>query len=251
MSKQLEIQTREEMPMAAPSPAQMMQQMIKSGVTAENVAAFKELAELSWRFEERDAKRQFAAAFVRLQKKLPVIVASSVIPNRGKYERFEDVMKVVGPLLAEEGFSVSFSQEQNENRITATCHLMHEAGETHTNPFTVRVGGRADSETQADCKASTTAKRNALLQALNIVIRQDCLQSEDDPRNEGGFITEEQAEELQRRVAETESNELAFLKFCGVSAIAGKPSLTHYKSIGSNRYDAADEMLRRKEQAGR
>lgn len=222
---------------------QMLQTVIQGGVTQENAAAFEKLIELHWKMQERDAEKAFNAAFVALQKDMPVIVASSVIPNRGKYERFEDIMKVLSPLLAKHGFSVSFSNDFKESRIIETCKLAHVEGHSQSNSFAVRVGGKSDSETQADCKAATTAKRNALLNALNIVIRQDCLQDEDsDPRNEGSAITQAQAFELERRVHETNSDVEAFLKLAGAS---------QFGEIMSGKYAMLDMMLKRKEAKGR
>ena len=191
-----------------------------------------------------DAASQFNTAFVALQGDMPTIVAKTVIPNRGKYEKFEDLMQVVGPLLTRHGFTVSFSQDFKENRILEICTLSHCGGHSRSNSFAVRAG-RADSDTQADCKASTTAKRNALCNALNIVIRQDCLNEENDAGIEGDpteFITPEQAEELSRRVNETNSNKAAFLQFARA---------TSFETIPAARYDELDAMLRRKEQAGR
>ena len=193
------------------------------------------------RMETRDAEKQFNAAFVKLQSELPTIVASSEIPNRGKYERFEDVMRQISPMLTANGFCVSFSQSTEGNRIVATCHLRHIGGHSHPNSFGVRVGGKADSETQADCKASTTAKRNALLQALNIVIRQDCLTDEEhDASIEGGTITEEQAKDLELRVAATNSDQKAFLDFAGAKTFA---------EIRTGKYHELDKILKRKERA--
>lgn len=235
-----------------PTPSDMLQAIVKGGITPENVTVFEKALDICYRMEQRNAEKAFAAAFVALQSEMPTIVAKTIIPNRGKYEKFEDVMEVVGPLLAKHGFSVCFSQDFKEARITVICNLMHIGGHRRENPYTTRVSGKADSETQADSKASTTAKRNSLLQALNIVIRQDFLQDEDDdPRNEGTLITPAQAEELQRRVIDTESNELAFLKLAGINAISGQPNLSHYKAIMSNKYSMLDEMLQKKESRGR
>ena len=78
-----------------PSPAAMMQAMIEKGVTQENAAAFKELVLLSEHMEERRAARDFNEAFVRLQAELPTIVAKTIIPNRGKYEKYEDILKML------------------------------------------------------------------------------------------------------------------------------------------------------------
>ena len=221
----------------APNVADMLQAVVQQGITTENVAAFGELVKLYERMEERNAEKAFTAAFVALQADLPVIVASTPIPNRGKYERFEDVMKVVGPLLQKHNFTVSFSMDFRDGRILETCQLKHVGGHSQSNSFAVRTR-KADSDTQADCMAATTAKRNALLNALNIVIRQDCLSDESDARNEGANITAEQADELARRVAETNSNRDAFLKFAGAAK---------FSEIASSKYPVLDSFLRRKE----
>lgn len=192
-----------------------------------------------------DSERQFNRAFVSLQGEMPVITAKSEIPNRGKYAKFEDIMKEVGPLLFKYGFTVSFSQDFKENRILETCTLSHAAGHSRANSFAVRSGGRADSDTQADCKASTTAKRNAFCNALNIVITQDCLTNEDDVGIEGdpnAFITPDQAFELERRAKETNSSISAFLQFAKAKT---------FVTIPANRYTDLDQMLRRKESNGR
>lgn len=222
--------------LAALSIEQVFHAVLEKNISADQIQVAKQLLAM-------DAERQFNIAFNALQASLPVIVAESIIPNRGKYQRFEDVMRDVGPLLVKNGFSVSFSNMNENNKITEACHLSHIGGHTRANSFTVRAGGKADSEVQSDCKAATTAKRNALLNALNIVIRQDCLQDEDnDPRNEGSEITPEQAFELERRVVETNSDKVAFLKLAGAN---------EFTEIMSGKYAMLDGMLKRKEAKGK
>jgi hypothetical protein len=209
------------------------QAVITGNLDSAKLAVLKDLLAM-------DAQRRFDLAFAALQADLPVIVAKTVIPNRGKYERYEDLLEVVGPLLSKHKITLAFSQEVKENRIVLTCILSH-AGHTRTNGFAVRTGGKSDSDTQADCKAATTAKRNALCNALNIVIRQDVLDEEHDATIEGdpnAYVTREQAEELSRRVAETNSNREAFLQFCGAKS---------FFEIPASRYAEADAMMRRKE----
>ena len=221
--------------------AKMLEAVLKGGVTADNVGAVEKLVELYERMQTKDAEKQFNSAFVALQHDIPVIVASSIIPNRGKYERFEDVMRIVGPLLIKHGFSVSFSMDFKENRIVETCHLRHVAGHSQSNSFAVRSGGKADSETQADCKAATTAKRNALLNCLNIVIRQDVLQNEDgDASLEGSPISQDKILYLQEQVRETGSDESRFLKLAGVN---------RYEDITTGSYDVLVRALAAKARA--
>lgn len=199
-----------------PSTGELLRAVIDRGVTAESVAVVERLVALKERQEERDAEKAFNSAFVALQQELPVIVAKTVIPNRGKYERFEDLCSVVNPLLVKHGFSIAFSQDAKDNRVIETCHLRHMSGHSQANSFAVRVG-RADSETQADCKAATTAKRLALCNALNIVIRQDRDQNEDDATHEGAFIAPDKVQYLRERLAEVGGNEAAFLAIAGAS----------------------------------
>ncbi len=220
-----------------PNVAQMMSAIIERGVTSENVAALEKVIELYERMETRNAEKAFNAAFVALQAELPVIVAETIIPNRGKYQRFEDVMRDVGPLLVKHGFTVSFSMQAQDNRITETCQLKHIGGHSQANSFSVRVGGRADSETQADCKAATTAKRNALLNCLNIIIRQDAFSGEEDPTQDGAPISWEHVAFLKEQVKETKADEAAFLKFAGVH---------DYHEIGTLRYDSLVAALEKK-----
>ena len=218
---------------------QVFRAVIEQNINPEKVAVMKELLAMS-------AEREFNTAFVKLQSELPVIVAMTVIPNRGKYARFEDVMDKISKHLAANGFSVSFSQDFKENRTVETCTLRHAGGHSQANSFAVRTtGGRSDSDAQADCKASTTAKRNALLNCLNIVVRQDCLTSEHDAAIEGDptqFITPAQAEELEKRAQLTNSNLPAFLKFAGASK---------FSEIAAHKYAELDTMLARKERLGK
>ena len=217
--------------------AQMLSAIVEKGVSPDNMAVVERMMALYERQQEKQAGIAFNAAFCALQSDLPVIVASSIIPNRGKYEKFEDIMKVVGPLLVKHGFTISFSMDFKETRILETCHLRHAQGHSQSNSFAVR-SGKADSDTQADCKAATTAKRNALLNCLNIVIRQDTLQDEEnDASIEGSPISWEQSETLREMVKETRSDEAAFLRFAQASK---------YEEIMSGKYDLLFRALDKK-----
>jgi hypothetical protein len=213
--------------------------IIAGGVTPANVEALGKLADIYERMQLKEAEKAFNSAFVALQADLPVIVAQTVIPNRGKYERFEDVMHTVGPLLKKHGFSVSFSMTANEGRVIETCHLRHIAGHSQSNSFAVRTG-KADSDTQADCKAATTAKRNALLNCLNIVIRQDMMQTEDDARNDGPPISFDEQQYLREQIEEKGAKLEAMLKMAGAETI---------ETIGKNIYPVLLRALAMKKPA--
>lgn len=221
--------------------AAMLQAVIDKGVTGESVAAVEKLVGLYERMQDRDAERQFASAFVGLQSEMPKVQATRPVPNndgtiRYRYAPFEDVMNQVQPALQKYGFTVSFSSRFEEGRVIQTCTLQHAGGHKRTNEFAARIGKGppGSSESQGDGAASTYAKRFALCDALNIVIGH----IDNDAQAEGGLVTKEQAEELERRLKMVNGNVAKFLAF------ANAPS---FAKIRSNMYPICDEFLAKKE----
>jgi hypothetical protein len=232
------------MQVAAPSVAGMLQAVIDRGVTAENVAAVEQIVKLYEHMQEKDAEKLFAQAFNALQTEMKRVRAMKAVPNndgsvRYRFAPYEDIMEQVRPMLEKHGFTVTFSTDYAEGRLVKSCTLQHIGGHSKTNKFAVRIGSGPPkaTESQADGAASTYAKRFALCDALNITIETDS-----DARAEGGPITPEQADELARRVAETNSNREAFLKLAGAASFA---------EIGAAKYSILDEMLTRKERKGK
>lgn len=223
-----------------PTVADMLQAVIEKGVTQENVAAVGEIVKLYERMEDKKAERAFAEAFVALQGEMPAVKAVQPVPNRDgtlryKFAPYEEIMDQVAPMLKKHGFTVTFSTDFAEGRLIKTCTLQHVGGHSKENKFAVRIGSGPPgaTETQADGAASTYAKRFALCDALNIVLDKDV-----DARAEGAAITPEQADELERRVALTNSNREAFLKFAGAKS---------YKEIPESKYAILDSFLAKKE----
>lgn len=223
-----------------PTAGQMMQSMIQAGITTENVAAFKELVLLQERAEDRNAKRQFAAAFSALQAELPPVQAMKPVPNndgsiRYKYAPYEEVLKQVKPYLDKHGFSLRFSQRIDGTRVIITCMLLHKGGHAEQNEFACRIGQGPPkaNESQADGAASSYAQRGALCDALNIVVRQDT-----DANIEGGTISAEEAADLRVRAKKVGADEAAFLKLAGA---------TSFETISDAKFEVVDEWLRGKE----
>lgn len=224
----------------SPSPLDMLQAMVQRGVTTENAAAFEQLVKLSEHMEDRQAEKEFAAAFKALQSEMTRVKATKPVPNndgsvRYNFAPYEEIMEQVRPLLEKHGFTVSFSTDFAEGRLIKSCTLQHVGGHSKVNKFAVRIGSGPPkaSEAQADGAASTYAKRFALCDALNIVCEKDS-----DARAEGGVISKAQADDLRRRVRETASNEADFLKFAGAAT---------FEQIMEGRYATLDAALRRKE----
>ena len=217
----------------------MLAKAIDAGLTRDNAETMEKLVGLYERMQEKDAERQYNAAFNAMQAEIPEFEADGIIPNRGKYLRFETAMHKLKPILARHGFSISFTQTTDEKRVTSTCHLRHNAGHSVPTTFAVRFGGKADTETQADCKASTTAQRYALKHALGLIIHQEM--SEDaDAALDGGTIAPEKAKELEERCLAAGVDIVRFLKFAGAD---------NFSSIASGKLAAVESALSRKEGA--
>lgn len=222
----------------------LISQVIERGITQENVAALEKLADLYERLQDKDAERQFAAAFVALQAEIPGIEATKPVPNkdgtiRYRFAPYEVIMEAVRPVLLKHGFTLTFSSDVKEGRVIQTCTLQHVGGHKRSNSFGARIGHGPPgaSEAQGDGAASSFAKRYALCDALNIVIETD-----QDARAEGSAtpITKDEAHYLKELVAETKSDEAAFLKFSGAAT---------YAEIGADRYDRLAAMLHKKQRA--
>lgn len=232
-----------------PSVAAMLGKIIDKGITTENVSALEALVGLYDRMQAKEAEKQFNAAFVDLKKALPQINATKPVPNndgtvRYRYAPLEEIDAEIRPLALQFGFTYSFSEgEQQPDRITKILTIYHVGGHSRSNAFTVRRSAPPKAtDTQADGSTHSYAKRGALCDGFGIIIDHD-----DDARMIGKPISKAQAAELAARVTNTKSDEIAFLKFAGVEPSTPQVLLSDYEQISDERFDALDEILRRKE----
>jgi len=243
-----ELTTREAMPLATqptePSIAMILQAAVQGGVTKDNVEVVERLMAMHKEMRSDDDRRDFARALAALQAECQPVAASKAVPNkdgtvRYKYAPFEGIMKSVSPLLARNGFSVTFDTQIVENRVTVTCTLMHVSGHSQSNKFACRIGQGPpmSSDAQGDGAATTYAKRFALCAALNIVVEQDS-DGADDARNVGEVIDWKDAVELKERVQNCGADVKAFLTYAGAKT---------FEDIQKNRLEALHKMLCKKE----
>lgn len=240
------IAKREELPLdvARPQPtvADMLTIVLEKGLSSDNVQAFKELVQLHREEVKLNAEKEFAAAFVKLQSELPVIQGARPIPDKNgnvkfRYANFEDIDLIVRPICLRNGFTYAFRETGIEaGRVTVTMTLTHSGGHSREIPYSVRIGSGPPgaNESQADGSGHTYAQRGAIESGLALRV----VSAREDARNEGGPITAEQAEELARRVAETNSDRAAFLKLAGAA---------NFSAIPSGKYEMLDSLLTKKE----
>lgn len=221
------------------SVAGMLHAVIERGVTQDNVAALEKLCDLYERMQTKAAEKDFAVAMVALQSETIRVQATKAVDVKNGVPRYtfapyEEIMRVVQPMLTRHGFSITFDTKIESDRLWSSCTLTHSSGISRVNQFAVRfTTPPGSSNAQGDMSTKSYAKRGALCDALNITIDHD-----DDARAEGGLLSPSLAEELKLRVRATGSDEAKFLKFAGAAS---------FEEIREAKYPMLDDFLSRKE----
>ena len=226
---------------------QIVQKVIDSGVTAEGVNVVKELLAMQERIEDRNAKKEYAAALVDLQSETGKIPATKGVPDNDRKIRYhfapyEDLMDRVQPLLTKYGFAMSFNTREGDGKVTAICTLTHRGGHSEANEFTVRTSPPPKtSPAQQDGATFTYAKRFALIQRLNLVttgVDNDADGRIPTGENGGETVSFKQAAELREWAENLDADIPSMLKWAGADS---------FENIPASRYEAIVAVLKKKE----
>jgi hypothetical protein len=187
-----------------------------------------------------NARRAYDAAFAEMQPSLPIIEKKGTIKTNekdenknktgrqvamAKYAKFEDIIEGIADTLKQYGFALSFKIAQpTPDRVSVTCTLSHREGHREETTFALPIDtSGAKNNVQGWGSSVSYAKRYTACALLNIAARGE----DDDGRSaeNGGFISDEQADELLRLIQESGSNPASFLKIAraeNVSEILAK-----------------------------
>ena len=171
----------------------------------------------------QEAKAAFDADFSALQVELPTIEEKGVmLSNFGRqvatYARWDDINRVIKPILAKRGFSLRFKTGHEGDRIAVTCGLHHVAGhvEEATLLLPVEMSGGKNA-VQAIGSSTSYGKRYTASALLNLTSS-----GEDDDGVAAGQtarVSAEQVLELRKLVAEVGANENRLLALLGIDAL--------------------------------
>jgi len=228
----------------------ILEAAVRGGVTSENVAVVKELVAMRREELALEAKARFNRAFFKLRQEIASMdfYADKAAMNGDAvaytYCSEKELSSKLEPVLFKHGFAMLFGQRDEGEKLVAIITLVHEEGHEETREYSVRAGGtnRMKDATAADTGATTSAWRHLVIKMFGIKSR---IREEDDARNLGEQnvkITAEQANELEHRVALTNSDKAAFLQFAGA---------TSFKDITAAKFGSLDAILKRKEKAGK
>ena len=244
------VQPSQDVARIAPTSLDILDAAVRGGITSENVAVVKEIIAMRREEVAHESKAKFNRAFFELKQEISGMefyadkaakTDSGVIVYR--YCSEKELAGGLEPVLFRHGFAMLFGQRDERERTVAMITLIHKDGHEETREYSVRSGGtnRMKDATAADTGATTSAWRHLVIKMFGLKSR---IREEDDARNmgDGGKITTEQADELERRVKETNSNLPAFLKLAKAGTFAEIPAI---------QYDILDALLRTKESRGR
>ncbi len=192
---------------------------------AVDVTKLDALLQMQERMERRQGEVEFGQALARLSLKMPRVKKNGRVelgPGKGSYPfaKWEDIDRIIRPLMAEEGFTLSFDSAPRPGEgggLVVTGTLLHRDGHSKSASMPLALDtGPGRNNLQAMGSTLSYGKRYCAEMLLNIVREGD-----DDDGAAGGSepITDEECAELARGLTETKSNTDAFLGFMGVAAI--------------------------------
>jgi hypothetical protein len=138
------------------------------------------------RVQARQAEVAFATAFAAMQPELPGITMNGEIVHKdqviSQFSDWPNINKVITPILARHGFSLSFKPAESEHKTAITAILRHEMGhqDTATLALPTDTSG-AKNAVQAVGSSLTYGKRYTGVLILNLTI-----EGEDDDGSAAG-----------------------------------------------------------------
>lgn len=220
-----------------------------------NPTVMRELLDMQKEIMADQAKRDFAAAFLALQKDLPAIRRDGKIEIRAKdqkgersgpvqqatpYATFNNIMKTIKPLLFKHGFNLSFSTEPMGERLLVKG-LLEGYGHERTTafPLPAETSG-SKNNVQGWGSSMSYGKRYCTIALLNIISEAPEDRDTDGAPNReslrpaagGGFVDVEerpaiskaQLAEIKIAMDDARVSETNFCKHYGIEKVGDLPA---------------------------
>lgn len=199
-----------------------------------DITKLSALLDMNERILAKQAEIEFNAAMSRLSGKIATVKIPRTKGVNYKEEEafrfapYEKIDQAIRPLLAEEGFSLSFNSDTREGGgavITGT--LSHQAGHSRKASLPLPLdnsGGK--NNIQGMGSTISYGKRYTVGMLLNIVTCED-----DDANGGNEFISVEQAAEIDLLIEEVKADKARFLKFMGAEEVLKIKAKDYKKAI--------------------
>jgi len=186
------------------------------------------------RILERNARAAYADAMAAMQAELPIIAERGGIKDRGgnvqsRYALWEDVVGVITPILSRHGFSLSFRTGNDAAGVTVTGVLTHREGHSEQTSMTLPIDTSGSKNAVQSVGSSTSyGKRYTAAALLNLRTGEA---DDDGQTGPGGFITEEQAADLEALMEEVGADRPKFLKYMRCASVADIPAAAYANAV--------------------
>lgn len=223
---------RQELQLASEAPAEAPDSLLSFVAMAVkdptiDVAKLESLLRMQREIIADDARVRFNRAMSAAQAEIIPVVRDAVNPEtRSKYARLETVDAAIRPIYTRHGFNLSFTEVPNEGpELKIACLVKHDAG--HVEPYHLSAlsdttgpkGGANKTQVQGVGSSVSYLRRYLTLMIFNVALANDDNDGNRVRSQETGELAGRvQAEELQRLLIETDSNERLFLDHMGLKA---------------------------------
>lgn len=214
---------------------------------AVDIGKLERLLDMKERIEARQARLAYNAALSAMQSELPVIEKNgrivieknNTVVQSTPYALFDDINKVILPILKQHGFTLSFrSNVAADGKQMVTGILAHEAGHQEETTVTLMIDSSGSKNSvQAVGSSLSYGKRYATGLLLNLTFK-----GEDDDGKAAdapGTITGEQAKTLQAAIMEVDADLPQFLKYFRVEKLDDLPESEYGRAIAALQKKAA------------
>ena len=220
----------------APSDAATVLQIIERAASNPQVDIDKleRLLQMRERMQANEAKAAYAAALARLQPKLPIIKERGGIKNnngvvQSRYALWEDVVGVITPILASEGFALSFRTGNDAGNVVVTGVLSHELGHSEQTSLTLPVDTSGSKNAVQSVGSSTSYGKRYTASAL-LNLRTGEVDDDGRAAGAGPRISEEQVANLEALISETGADKRKFLHYIKADDLESIPA-ANYEAV--------------------
>ena len=188
-----------------------------------DIERMERLLQMHERLSAKQAETAYAEALARLQPKLPIIRERGAIKNssgnvQSMYALWEDIVGVITPILATEGFSLSFRIAHPDNKIEVTGVLTHERGHGERTAIVLPADtSGSKNAVQAVASSVSYGKRYTAGALLNL--RTGELDDDGQTATTGPKLNPEQVAQVERRLKEANVDPGTFFEFWHVESI--------------------------------
>lgn len=197
---------------------------------AVDIDKMERLLQMQERVMARNAEQDFNRAMTEAQAKMRSVAADSNNPQtRSRYASYAALDRVVRPLYTAAGFALSFGTAEGapDGYVRVVCHVSHNGGYSRTYHVDMPAdgkgarGGDVMTKTHAVGAGMSYGQRYLLKMIFNIAVGEDV---DGNAPVDTKPISDAQAEQITKLVAETKSNIGIFLKWIGAESISDIPA---------------------------